>query len=252
MSHNDTQQDARVRFLFEDAPVRGAWVYLQHSVQAMPAFISASPAGKILLGESVAAAALLSANIKLQGRLAIQARGDGALRLLVVGGSLGAKALNEVVPKALALLPSGQRPMVRHQSGEHQIDAQRAAYTEAGVEAELTPFIQDTAEAFAQADLVVCRAGASTVTEIAAVGAAAVFVPFPFAVDDHQTTNAGFLVDQGAGWLVQQDRLSPERLAHMLSGTDRAELLDRAQKAWNLRKTHATDEVVAACEELAR
>ena len=107
-------------------------------------------------------------------------------------------------------------------------------------------------DADAQADLVVCRAGASTVTEIAAVGAAAVFVPFPFAVDDHQTTNAGFLVDQGAGWLVQQDRLSPERLAHMLSGTDRAELLDRAQKAWNLRKTHATDEVVAACEELAR
>lgn len=176
----------------------------------------------------------------------------GALRLLVVGGSLGAKALNEVVPKALALLAPGERPLVRHQSGERQIDALRAAYAEAGVQAELTPFIQDTAEAFAQADLVVCRAGASTVTEIAAVGAAAVFVPFPFAVDDHQTTNAGFLVDQGAGWLVQQDRLSPERLAHMLSGTDRAELLDRAQKAWNLRKTHATDEVVAACEELAR
>lgn len=90
MSHNDKQQDARVRFLFEDAPVRGAWVYLQHSVQAMPAFISASPAGKILLGESVAAAALLSANIKLQGRLAIQARGDGALRLLVAESSQNA------------------------------------------------------------------------------------------------------------------------------------------------------------------
>jgi len=90
MSHNDKQQDARVRFLFEDAPVRGAWVYLQHSVQAMPAFISASPAGKILLGESVAAVALLSANIKLQGRLAIQARGDGALRLLVAESSQNA------------------------------------------------------------------------------------------------------------------------------------------------------------------
>lgn len=176
----------------------------------------------------------------------------GALRLLVVGGSLGARALNEVVPKALALLPPGERPLVRHQSGERQIDALRAAYAQAGVEAELTPFIQDTAEAFAQADLVVCRAGASTVTEIAAVGAAAVFVPFPFAVDDHQTANAAFLVDQGAAWMVQQDQLNPERLARMIRETDRAELLDRAQQAWTLRKTHATDEVVAACEELVR
>ena len=176
----------------------------------------------------------------------------GALRLLVVGGSLGARALNEVVPKALALLPPGERPLVRHQSGERQIDALRAAYAQAGVEAELTPFIQDTAEAFAQADLVVCRAGASTVTEIAAVGAAAVFVPFPFAVDDHQTANAAFLVDQGAAWMVQQDQLSPERLARMIRETDRAKLLDRAQQAWTLRKTHATDEVVAACEELVR
>lgn len=176
----------------------------------------------------------------------------GALRLLVVGGSLGAKALNDVVPKALALLPPGERPRVRHQSGERQIDALRSAYAAAGVEAELTPFIQDTAEAFAQADLVVCRAGASTVTEIAAVGAAALFVPFPFAVDDHQTTNAAFLVDQGGGWLLQQDQLSPERLARLLQETARPELLERARKAWALRKTHATDEVVAACEELAR
>ena len=108
MSHNDKQQDARVRFLFEDAPVRGAWVYLQHSVQAMPAFISASPAGKILLGESVAAAALLSANIKLQGRLAIQARGDGALRLLVAessqnAGVRGVIALDDRAENTLAL-----------------------------------------------------------------------------------------------------------------------------------------------------
>ena len=176
----------------------------------------------------------------------------GALRLLVVGGSLGAKALNEVVPQALALMPPHERPLVRHQSGERQIDALRAAYAEAGVQAELTPFIQDTAEAFAQADLVVCRAGASTVTEIAAVGAAALFVPFPFAVDDHQTANAAFLVDQGGGWLVQQDQLSPEHLARMLHDITRTELLERAQKAWALRKTHATDDVVAACEELAR
>ena len=177
---------------------------------------------------------------------------SGPLRLLVVGGSLGAKALNEVVPKALALLPLAQRPRVVHQSGARQIDALRAGYAEAGVDAELTPFIDDTAPAFAEADLIVCRAGASTVTEIAAVGAAALFVPFPFAVDDHQTTTASFLVDQGGGWLIQQSELSPERLARMLQETARPELLRRAQKAWDLRKTDATRDVVAACEELAK
>ncbi len=177
---------------------------------------------------------------------------SGPLRLLVVGGSLGAKALNEVVPKALALLPLEQRPLVLHQSGARQIDALRDGYAQAGVEAELTPFIDNTAPAFADADLIVCRAGASTVTEIAAVGAAALFVPFPFAVDDHQTTNAAFLVDQGGGWLIQQSELSAERLARMLRETERTELLQRAQRAWDLRKTDATRAVVAACEELAK
>ncbi|HEY0824297.1 MAG TPA: undecaprenyldiphospho-muramoylpentapeptide beta-N-acetylglucosaminyltransferase, partial [Ramlibacter sp.] len=124
----------------------------------------------------------------------------GPLKLLVVGGSLGARALNEIVPKALALVPPDQRPHVLHQSGARQIDELRANYAAAGVAAELTPFIDDTATAFAEADLVICRAGASTVTEIAAVGAPALFVPFPFAVDDHQTTNARFLVDAGGGW----------------------------------------------------
>ena len=111
---------------------------------------------------------------------------QGPLQLLVVGGSLGAKALNDTVPQALALIPADQRPHVIHQSGAKQIDALRASYAAAGVDAVLTPFIDDTATAFAQADLLICRAGASTVTEIAAVGAAAVFVPFPAAVDDHQ------------------------------------------------------------------
>ena len=120
----------------------------------------------------------------------------------------------------------------------------------AGVVAELTPFIDDTASAFAEADLIVCRAGASTVTEIAAVGAAALFVPFPAAVDDHQTTNARFLVDQGAGWLVPQTELTPQGLANTLASLDRAELLARAAKAKQLEKTTATREVVGACEEL--
>lgn len=174
----------------------------------------------------------------------------GPLRLLVVGGSLGAKALNEIVPRALALLPPEQRPLVTHQSGAAQIDALRAEYARAGVEATLTPFIEDTAQAFAEADLIVCRAGASTVTEIAAVGAAALFVPFPYAVDDHQTTNARFLVDAEGGWLVQQRDLSPEILSEMLSKIERTALVNRALKAKKMQKIHATDAVVAACEEL--
>ncbi len=175
----------------------------------------------------------------------------GPLRLLVVGGSLGAKALNEIVPRALALLPPEQRPLVTHQSGAAQIDVLRAEYARAGVEATLTPFIEDTAQAFAEADLIVCRAGASTVTEIAAVGAAALFVPFPYAVDDHQTTNARFLVDAEGGWLVQQRDLSPEILSEMLLKIERTALVNRALKAKKMQKIHATDAVVAACEELA-
>ena len=176
---------------------------------------------------------------------------SGPLQLLVVGGSLGARALNSAVPKALALIPAAQRPSVVHQSGEKQIDELRANYAAAGVTAELTPFITDTAAAFAAADLVLCRAGASTVTELAAVGAAAVFVPFPSAVDDHQTFNARFLVDQGAGWLMPQTDMTPERLAEFIQTTDRPALLQRALAAKQMQQLRATDAVVAACEELA-
>ena len=175
----------------------------------------------------------------------------GPLRLLVVGGSLGAKALNDIVPQALALLPEAQRPVVTHQSGAKQIDALRASYAAAGVQAELTPFIEDTATAFAQADLVIARAGASTVTEIAAVGAAALFVPFPFAVDDHQTTNARFLVEAGGAWVVSQSDLTAQMLAERLMGLHRETLLACAENAYGQRKTNATREVVMVCEELA-
>ncbi|KQM70037.1 undecaprenyldiphospho-muramoylpentapeptide beta-N-acetylglucosaminyltransferase [Xylophilus sp. Leaf220] len=175
---------------------------------------------------------------------------SGPLRLLVVGGSLGAKALNDTVPQALALIPAAERPVVVHQSGEKQIDALRAAYAQAGVEATLTPFIDETAQAFADADVVVCRAGASTVTEIAAVGAAAVFVPFPSAVDDHQTTNARFLSDAGAAWLLPQPQLGAADLAQLLQSLTRDELQARAEKALALRKTGAVETMVAACEEL--
>ena len=175
---------------------------------------------------------------------------NGPLRVLVVGGSLGAKALNDIVPQALALMPEATRPQVIHQSGAKQIDTLRANYAAAGVQAELTPFIDDTASAFAQADLVICRAGASTVTELAAVGVAALYVPFPFAVDDHQTTNAQFLVAHDGGWLVPQAELTAKSLAERLTTLNRDTLLDVAQKAHAHKKTNATREVVMACEEL--
>ena len=176
----------------------------------------------------------------------------GPLQLLVVGGSLGAKALNDVVPQALALLPAAVRPVVTHQSGAKQIDALTANYQAAGVQATLTPFIDDAAKAYADADLIVCRAGASTVTELAAVGAAAVFVPFPAAVDDHQTANARFLVDADAGWLVQQRDLTAQKLAQMLENMQRSTLVEKAQKAKNMQKLEAAQRVADACEEVAR
>ncbi len=175
---------------------------------------------------------------------------SGALRLLVVGGSLGAQALNDMVPQALAIIDADKRPIVTHQSGEKQLEALRAAYERAGVQGELVPFIDDMAGALAQADLVVCRAGASTISEIAAVGAAALFVPFPHAVDDHQTTNARFLSEQGAAWLVQQKELTPQKLADFIQTTERNALVECAVKAKNMQKTGATQAIVAACEEV--
>ena len=175
----------------------------------------------------------------------------GPLQLLVVGGSLGAQALNTVVPQALALLSEFRRPVVTHQSGAKQMGALRAAYEQADVQATLTPFIEDTAEAFAHADIVITRAGASTVTELAAIGAAAIFVPFPHAVDDHQTANARYLVDTGGGWLLQQSELTAQGLADQLQSLTRETLTVVAEKAYALRKTDATEKTVAICEQLA-
>jgi UDP-N-acetylglucosamine--N-acetylmuramyl-(pentapeptide) pyrophosphoryl-undecaprenol N-acetylglucosamine transferase len=175
----------------------------------------------------------------------------GPLQLLVVGGSLGAQALNTVVPQALALMSEFRRPVVIHQSGAKQIDALRAAYEEADVQATLTPFIDDTAQAFANADVVIARAGASTVTELAAVGVAAIYVPFPHAVDDHQTTNAKFIVDAGGGWLVQQTELTAQGLADQLQALTREKLMEVAEKAYAMRKTDAAEKTVAICEQLA-
>lgn len=174
----------------------------------------------------------------------------GNLNIVVIGGSLGAKALNDTVPKALALIKEEIRPNVIHQSGEKQIKELKTAYTESGVKAELVPFISNTAEAFAKADLVIARAGASTVTEISAIGAAAIFVPFPHAVDNHQTFNARFLTDMNAGWLIQQKDLEPQMLADMLSELTRDKLLNSANMAYTQRKIDAVDVMVNACESL--
>ena len=175
---------------------------------------------------------------------------SGPLRLLVLGGSLGAQALNECVPLALAQIPEHERPLVTHQSGAKLIEPLRQRYADLGIAAELTPFIDDTAQALAQADVVVCRAGASTVTEIAAVGVAAFFVPLPSAVDDHQSANARFLVDAGAAWLLPQASLTPTLLAQTLSSLQRPALLECATRARALAQTGATAALVQACEEL--
>jgi len=176
----------------------------------------------------------------------------GPLHLLVVGGSLGAQALNEIIPQALAKLDSAQRPQVRHQSGAKHLAALQANYATAKVEADCLTFITDMAEAYAWADVVICRAGALTVAEIAAAGCAALFVPFPFAVDDHQTANAGFLADADAAWLMQQNTLSAEGLAQWLAGLTRDELLVRASKARGLAKPEATARVAAVCKEFTQ
>ncbi|HRQ56303.1 MAG TPA: undecaprenyldiphospho-muramoylpentapeptide beta-N-acetylglucosaminyltransferase [Azoarcus taiwanensis] len=176
---------------------------------------------------------------------------SGPLRLLVVGGSLGAAALNEVVPAALARMPEAHRPVVTHQAGAKQIDALRAAYARAGVEGELLPFIEDMAARYAQADLVICRSGALTVAELAAVGVASILVPFPHAVDDHQTVNARFLSEQGAAMLIPQAELDPARLADLLATLDRSALTAMAQRARKLARAEAALTVAEVCENLA-
>jgi len=177
---------------------------------------------------------------------------SGPLRVLVVGGSLGAAALNEIVPKALALLPPDARPRVTHQSGARHLDALRANYAAAGVEGNIVAFIDEMDQAYADADVVLCRAGATTVAELAVAGVAAILVPFPFAVDDHQTTNARHLADPGAAILIQQRELTPEKLAEVLRGLSRRELLAMAEKARGLGRPDAARAVAEACIELAK
>jgi len=188
-------------------------------------------------------AAIAAPEARLQNR-------QGPLRILIVGGSLGAQALNEAMPKAVSLL--GNKPVVVHQSGEKHLDALRKHYLDAGVQGELVAFIDDMARRYAAADLVICRAGAVTVAELSAGGMASILVPFPHAVDDHQTANAKFLADNGAAILIQQRDLSAEKLAALIRSLDRAKLLEMAKKARALGKPDAARVVAERCMGLAR
>jgi len=176
---------------------------------------------------------------------------DGALRLLVIGGSLGAQALNEIIPQGMALLGANELPQIVHQAGEKHIEALKANYAAVGVPAHCVSFIEDMAGAYEWADLVICRAGALTVAELAAAGVASILVPFPHAVDDHQTGNARFLVNVGGAFLLPQGELTPEAIA-LIRNYSRGQLLEMAEKARSLAKPDATEEVANICAEIAK
>jgi UDP-N-acetylglucosamine--N-acetylmuramyl-(pentapeptide) pyrophosphoryl-undecaprenol N-acetylglucosamine transferase len=176
---------------------------------------------------------------------------QGPLSILVVGGSLGAAALNENIPAALALLSKDLRPQVIHQAGDKHLADLQKHYAELGVEADIRPFIDDMPSAYAQADLVICRAGAMTVSELAACGVASCLIPFPYAIDDHQTANAKFLADADAAILLPQQDLNPQDLALMIQSFNRADLKEMALRAHALAKPHATQRVAEVCADCA-
>jgi UDP-N-acetylglucosamine--N-acetylmuramyl-(pentapeptide) pyrophosphoryl-undecaprenol N-acetylglucosamine transferase len=175
----------------------------------------------------------------------------GPLKLLVIGGSLGAQALNDVVPQALAQIPAATRPLVTHQAGAAHLDTLQASYAKAGVDADARAFIDDMAAQYAASDLVICRAGASTIAELAAAAIPSVLVPYPHAVDDHQTANARFLADRNAAVLIPQKELTAARLAELLTTLDRPRLVAMAQAARAVGKPDATAAVAKICAELA-
>jgi UDP-N-acetylglucosamine--N-acetylmuramyl-(pentapeptide) pyrophosphoryl-undecaprenol N-acetylglucosamine transferase len=193
---------------------------------------------------------LESPSVRYQQRIEQQA----PLRLLVVGGSLGAKAINELVPKALADLPANLRPEVRHQTGKNHAEATIALYMQHQVNAKVDAFIDDMAAAYAWADVVICRAGALTVSELMMAGVASILIPLPSAIDDHQTFNAKNLTDAGAGIALVQKDLTAAKLAALLLTelADRQHLKSMAEKARQLAKPNSAREVADICEEVAR
>nr|WP_216861583.1 undecaprenyldiphospho-muramoylpentapeptide beta-N-acetylglucosaminyltransferase [Polynucleobacter sp. MWH-Post4-6-1] len=176
---------------------------------------------------------------------------QGPISILVVGGSLGAAALNEAIPAALALIPKDVRPTVTHQAGDKHLADLQKRYAEFGVEADIRPFIDDMPNAYANADLVICRSGAMTVSELAACGVASCLIPFPHAIDDHQTANAQFLSNAGAAVLLPQQYLNPQDLALMIQNFNRGDLKEMAMRAQALAKPHATQRVAEVCADCA-
>ena len=176
---------------------------------------------------------------------------EGPLHLLVIGGSLGAQALNEVVPQGMALLGAADLPQIVHQAGERHLEELKSNYAAAGIQAHCVSFVEDMAGAYEWADLVICRAGALTIAELAAAGVPAILVPYPHAVDDHQTGNAKFLVHAGGAFLLPQAELTPEAVA-LVRNYARGQLLEMAQKARALAKPDAALAVANVCSEMAR
>jgi UDP-N-acetylglucosamine--N-acetylmuramyl-(pentapeptide) pyrophosphoryl-undecaprenol N-acetylglucosamine transferase len=174
------------------------------------------------------------------------------LHLLVIGGSLGAAAFNELVPKALALLDAKERPDVLHQTGEKHTAITQQNYVDLNLTATVQPFIEDMGSAYAWADVVLCRAGALTVAELCAAGLGAILVPYPYAVDDHQTANANYLVKNSAAMIIQQTELTPESLASIIKelSASPAKRTAMAQAAYQLRKIDATSNVLKICGEV--
>ncbi len=177
---------------------------------------------------------------------------SGPLQLLVVGGSLGAQIFNDRVPEALARLSPEARPRVIHQTGRGRAEAVARRYVELGVEATVLEFLDDIEQAYAAADLVIARAGAMTVSELAAAGVASILVPFPHAVDDHQTGNARFLAERGAARLVAQSAFDAESLASLLRDETRESTLATAERARELGRADSASAIAQVCEELAR
>ncbi len=177
---------------------------------------------------------------------------NDALRVLVIGGSLGAMVLNKVLPEAIALINTDKRPQIWHQSGEQHISSLESDYRTYGVQARTDAFIDDMAEAYSWADVVVCRAGAMTVSELAVAGVAALFIPLPHAIDDHQTANAKYLSECGGAWLCKQSEFTAEWLAQWLQGLSRSKLQEVASHAQQHAMPSATRLIADACEQSIR
>jgi UDP-N-acetylglucosamine--N-acetylmuramyl-(pentapeptide) pyrophosphoryl-undecaprenol N-acetylglucosamine transferase len=217
--------------------------FAQYTLQAFPDSFHRKNAKTVGNPVREALTVLPAPDVRLAGR-------SGRLRLLVIGGSQGARALNEAVPAALQQMAAAQRPEVRHQAGR-TLEVARAAYARCGVDARVEPFIDDMAAAYAWADLVVCRAGASTIAELTAVGCAAVLVPFPAAVDDHQTRNGEYLSEAGAALLIPERELSAQRLSALLTEllADRPRLLAMALAARARAQPAAVADIVRRIEQ---